>query len=270
MIDEWGKGAKYWDKAWNPMIGCHPVSEGCQHCYAARLAERFPELQDDAGGFSPHAPKYFKRPPRSGVVFVGNITDIFGEWNSPGEIIEWLGSLDHYEAINLILTKRAKCMMEILEKISTYESAFPVGKSFIDRYWWGITAENQERLEERAPQLMQTGAYQKWISLEPLLGPINIVPWLLTEHQKRGFDNQYIPPARDWQYRDRFDWVVVGAESGPQRRPCKLEWVETIVEQCRESGVPVFVKQLDINGKLVTDINKFPAHLQIRQVPWKK
>jgi protein gp37 len=54
------------------------------------------------------------------------------------------------------------------------------------------------------------------------------------------------------------------------RRPCKIEWVESIVEQCRATDVPVFVKQLDIGGKCVTDINKFPEHLRIRQVPWAK
>ena len=63
-------------------------------------------------------------------------------------------------------------------------------------------------------------------------------------------------------------WVVVGCESGPDRRPCQIEWVESIVEQCLAANVPVFVKQLDIGGKCITDINKFPAHLQIRQVPW--
>ena len=65
-------------------------------------------------------------------------------------------------------------------------------------------------------------------------------------------------------------WVVVGCESGPNRRPCKIEWVESIVEQCLAANVPVFVKQLDIGGKCVTDIGKFPGHLRIRQVPWAK
>jgi protein gp37 len=63
-------------------------------------------------------------------------------------------------------------------------------------------------------------------------------------------------------------WLVVGCESGPNRRPCKLEWVEAIVKQCMAAKVPVFVKQLPINNRCETDINKFPAHLRIRQVPW--
>ena len=66
-----------------------------------------------------------------------------------------------------------------------------------------------------------------------------------------------------------FKWVVVGCESGPRRRPCKIEWVEWIVGECLSAGVPVFVKQLDLNGRCETNIDKFPKHLRIRQVPWK-
>ena len=87
-----------------------------------------------------------------------------------------------------------------------------------------------------------------WLSAEPLLGPIDLL---------KGRNG--MPPFR---------WVVVGCESGPRRRPCKIEWVEGIVGQCLAAGVPVFVKQLDIGGKCETDINRFPAHLRIRQVPW--
>ena len=105
MIDEWGKGAKYWDHAWNPMIGCRKVSEGCANCYAARLAAQYPELQDASGGFAPHPPKNLKMPPKSGVVFCGNMTDIFGEWNSQPEIVKWLFMLSK-DAQNLVLTKR--------------------------------------------------------------------------------------------------------------------------------------------------------------------
>lgn len=255
MIDQWEKGAKYWDKAWNPVIGCEKVSEGCANCYAESLCKRF-DMNGD-GQFTPKV-KSNSMPPKTGVVFVGNMTDIFGDWNDFDTIAAWLNMLSR-NAENIILTKRAERMFDYMRERIQLSS---------NGYFWGITAENQKRLEERAPQLMQTGCAHKWISLEPLLGTVNIAPWLLTEHQKRGFDNQYISPSHNWQYRDKFDWVVVGAESGPARRECKIEWVEQIVEDCSEWNVPVFVKQLDIDGKLVTDINKFPEHLQIRQVPW--
>ena len=237
MIDEWGKGAKYWDHAWNPMIGCRKISEGCANCYAARLAEQYPELQDTSGGFEPHPPKKLKKPPKKGVVFVGNMTDIFGGWNNVEQIRCWMSLLSD-KAYNLVLTKR------------TYQIAngyFPCPHIHI-----GMTAENQKQYDIRIADFRsfwQRGI--PWLSAEPLLGSIDM-------------QLQYIAPE-DLP----FGWVVVGAESGPNRRPCKIEWVRDIVKQCREANVPVFVKQLDIDGKLVKDIEKFPEDLQIRQVPWR-
>lgn len=136
-VDEWGKGAKYWDYAWNPVIGCRKVSEGCANCYAERMAAKFPELQDNQGGFLPHQPKKEKNPPKKGVVFVGNMTDIFGEWNDPVQIVNWLLYLND-NAENLVLTKRAGRMVTMIGGIAPRR-----------RCWWGVTAENQERLEER-------------------------------------------------------------------------------------------------------------------------
>ena len=104
------------------------------------------------------------------------------------------------------------------------------------------------RIRELVKYAPSWGKY--WISAEPLLGSINLHIDLILQRD--------IP----------FCWVVVGCESGPKRRPCKIEWIEDIVSQCRNRNIPVFVKQLDIDGKCVTDITKFPKHLQIRQVPW--
>lgn len=236
MIDEWKKGAKYWDHAWNPMIGCKAWSEGCENCYAASMAERFPELQDAGGGFAPHPPKHLKRPPQNGVVFVGNMTDLFGRWNSDDEIKYWL-SLLSATANNLILTKRT-------HRLAAKYSLAP-------NWHFGMTAENQRQYDARIKDFrnfMQTGV--PWLSAEPLLGPIDL-------------KLQFIAPE------DKpFQWVVVGAESGPNRRPCNLEWVRQIVRQCEIFHISVFVKQLDINGKLEKDITKFPEDLQIRQMPW--
>jgi len=237
MIDEWGKGAKYWDHAWNPVIGCKKVSEGCANCYAERMAGKFTELQDGFGGFLPHCPKNLKSPPKSGVVFVGNMTDIFGEWNRDEQILQWLKMNGDIRSVKLVLTKRAYRMRKLTANLP------------MQNYFYGITAENYARYEQREPSclLMREGV-KMWLSAEPLLGQIDLIR----------------------PYGILFDWVVVGAESGPNRRPCKLEWVRDIVQQCRENGVPVFVKQLDIGGKLETDISKFPEDLQIRQVPWKQ
>lgn len=235
MIDEWGKGAKYWTKTWNPVIGCKKVSEGCENCYAESMAKRFPSLCDENGGFTPHVTNS-KKAPRSGVVFVGNMTDIFGEWNRDSQICMWIYWL-HEKAVNLILTKRPQRLVRLCCSLSR-----------VNR-WYGITAENQARYDERTNIIRQFPCHisNRWISCEPLLSEINL--------RLDSF------PVK---------WVVVGAESGANRRPCKLEWVESIVQQCQKTGTPVFVKQLDIDGKLVNDITKFPPELQIRQIPWNR
>ena len=119
-------------------------------------------------------------------------------------------------------------------------------------HYFGFTAENQEWYDRRFTEFKRLPTiYKGWLSAEPLLGPIDL-----------GLDKVYPPEAAPFQ------WLVVGCESGPKRRPCKIEWVESIVEQCKAAKIPVFVKQIDINGACETDINKFPAHLRIRQVPW--
>lgn len=123
-----------------------------------------------------------------------------------------------------------------------------------------FTAENQEWYDKRFRESRLLPDWANWwISAEPLLGPIDL--GLSDRHPVTGAFG-VIPHLPSW--------VVVGCESGPNRRPCKIEWVESIVEQCLAANVPVFVKQLDIGGKCITDINKFPEHLQIRQVPWAK
>lgn len=223
--------AKYWDHPFNPVIGCKPVSEGCDHCYAKGACVRY-DMNGD-GQFNP-TPKPNAKPPKKGVVFVGNMTDLFGEWNTYPQIVHWLSLLSD-NATNLVLTKRVERLKKLLSGIDP-----------LRHVWLGVTAENQVRYDERALTLLSTYTpnARKWLSLEPLLGPIDITYYT--------------------------GWVVVGAESigNNPGRPCKLEWVESIVEQCLSAGIPVFVKQLHINGKLVKDISKFPAHLQIRQVPW--
>jgi protein gp37 len=250
MIDQWGKGAKYWNKAWNPVIGCEKISEGCANCYAETMCKRFPAL--NGYEFRPKV-KHGSKPPKTGVVFVGNMTDLFGEWNTDDDIIDW--TFETYPlSANLFLTKRAERLAKLAPRLASLDWS---------AIFYGITAENQARFDERVKPLLNVkDDLHWWLSAEPLLGPINLDKNAQIIHPDN--EGYGVPIAK------LFDWVVVGAESGPNRRPCKIEWVEKIVDACKCRNIPVFVKQLDINGKLVTDINKFPEHLQIRQVPWKE
>lgn len=232
--------AKYWDKCWNPVIGCRPCSPACDHCYARAWAERFGQ------SFEPHGTKHVS-PPRKGVVFCGNMTDLFADFVTVGESVRFIRQAAHGNGEYLWLTKRPANMCERLRWV------FAKGPFCrLPGHWFGFTAEDQQRYSTRIRDFRYGMPIfvAGWLSAEPLLGPIDL-------------GLRYIAPEGQ-----SFEWVVVGCESGPNRRPCKLEWVESIVEECRAADVPVFVKQLDIGGKCVTDITKFPEHLRIRQVPW--
>jgi protein gp37 len=201
------------------------------------------------------------------------MTDLFGEWmypfsgkfmaENPSDLIAACKSSD---ATYLWLTKRVENMafeladgaFSKLEEDRFADNHLRLSHLNLSNHYFGFTAENQERYDERYNDVMN-GRWPQWanlwLSAEPLLGPIELTPVDLA------IGGIGVPRI--------FKWVVVGCESGPNRRPCKIEWVESIVEQCRSAGVPVFVKQLDIGGRCVTDINKFPEHLRIRQVPWE-
>ena len=231
--------AVYWNRPWNPWLGCKPVSPACDNCYARTSTEsRF------AQSFVPHRTKKLN-PPKKGVVFCGNMTDLWGSWISVNEIHNILSKLfwfpDPHEsakpinATYLFCTKRVDRLAISLREYTEVPNAY-----------FGMTAENQEWFNRRVDYAAEIPFRHKlWLSAEPLLGPIDMGDMV-----------------------EMFKWVAVGCESGQNRRPCKIEWIESIVEQCRKANVPVFVKQLDLGGKCERDITKFPKNLQIRQVPW--
>lgn len=252
--------AKYWDKPWNPIIGCKPCSPACDNCYARALVTgRFNTTGICAPGFAPTETKRVN-PPRTGVVFCGNLTDLFGPWVAErfcrsGEYVErTLGAVGM--ATYLWLTKRPGAMCDVLNHHEIVYDDFGdcFRRSDMTNQFFGFTAEDQKRFDERRDAIYHEAPTwaNLWLSCEPLLGEIESL-----------FLGNFVAG-------NKAKWVVVGCESGPRRRPCRIEWVESIVEECQHYGVPVFVKQLDLGGKCVTDINKFPKHLRIRQVPWNR
>lgn len=246
----WPFGAVYWNRTYNPYVGCTPVSPACANCYARTMMERF------NSSFEPHKSKQ-KNPPRRGIVFVGNATDIAGEWLDSTQIAEEIvkcvraSQSPKYMSQYLILTKRVKALSEALSEVSkTIDSLESInGEKFdLQNVIVGMTAENQEWYNKRICDFQTHRFKRTWLSAEPLLGPIDL-----------NLQNMLYKP---------FSWVVVGCESGAKRRPCDIEWVRGIVNQCKAAKIPVFVKQLDIDGKCEKDIRKFPKDLQIRQMPF--
>jgi len=181
------------------------------------------------------APMRLKKPAQIGVQFMG---DLFHE-DVPESFI--CSVLEHAaEATQhtfLFLTKRPDRMLEI--------SGRPWYGHHIPHFWLGVTVCNQAEADAKIPVLLSIPAAVRWLSVEPMLS------------------NVWVPTS----YMPRLQWVVVGCESGPRRRPCNIEWVRSVVAQCKAAGVPVFVKQLDIGGKVISELTQFPADLQIRAYP---
>jgi protein gp37 len=199
---------------WNPVTGCTKISPGCLNCYAERMAKRLRAMGQPnyRGGFKVtihenvlKAPFGWRRP---SMVFVNSMSDLFHEEvpvffiQKAFEVIRSLPQ-HHFQ----ILTKRA-------ERLADISRLLP----WTDNIWMGVSVENRDYIH-RIDILRQTDALVKFLSIEPLLGPI-------PELNLTGID-----------------WVIVGGESGPGARPMKKEWVTDIRDQCLDAGVAFFFKQ---------------------------
>jgi len=279
-------------ETWNPIIGCSKVSPGCANCYAARMAARFasttpyaevlkPNRQPSRNGWLPewngsvrlitdriYQPLRWRKPR---MIFICSMGDLFHE-NVSGV---WIGRvLSVMETCRQhtfqILTKRPARRAKMWKRIKpdTYPNV-----------WLGTSCEDQKRADERIPLLLKTPAAVRFVSLEPLLGEIDLGPlWLgwVKAGYDHGANKTIIANQNDFRYagmvnkrQPQLDWVIIGCESiqGKLGRECKLEWVEGIIEQCQRAGVPVFVKQLPINGKVSHNIKDWPGWARVRQMP---
>lgn len=230
------------DAVWNPVTGCTPISEGCQRCYAKRMAARLHGRHGypDGDPFSVtlrqerlDLPLKWRRPQR---IFVNSMGDLFHE-SVPFEFIERMFVCVEEEASQhtyLILTKRPERMRDFIAWYAARCSDESVGLQWepATNVWLGVSAETQERANERIPALLDTPAAVRFVSLEPLLGPVDLRPW-------RGLD-----------------WVIVGAETGPGARPFDPAWIRRIIDACRDAQVPMFLKA---NLRWSEEIQELPA-----------
>ena len=246
---------KWWDVSWNPMTGCSPVSEACEHCYAEGMARRFwkPVAGKPSYPFEPtfhperlDQPLHWRRPRR---VFVCSMSDLFHEAFTDEQIG---GVFDMFDTTMrhtfMVLTKRPERARELLTRWHTD----PAGRKPTPvNLWLGVTAENQQRADERIPILLDTPAAVRFVSIEPMLSAADLRPWLA--------------PTVSWPKtnRPKLDWVILGGETGPGARPMQPEWALDVYRQCREAGVPLFFKKWG-SGKQADDELLRPA--QIREL----
>lgn len=247
-------GISWTDEVWNPVTGCDPVSPGCDNCYAAVMANRLSKIEKTAYKYrnkfevTTHD-NVLSKPidwEKSRKIFVNSMSDLFHH-----EVSDWfidkvftvMGMANQHTY--QILTKRperAASYFRNSKLISNIINALLI----IPNLWLGVTAENQKLADKRIPQLLQIPAAIRFVSYEPLLSRIDI---------------PVVNADQLWH------WAIIGCESGPKRRPCDLDWVYSLVDQCKQSGVSVYIKQLDVNGKVVSKIEQFPNDLQIREFP---
>jgi len=280
-------GIAWTDHTFNPWIGCSKVNEGCRNCYAEREDKRRGWTPD---GWGPGKPRhrtseaYWNQPGRwvfdtitlgeRQRVFCGSLMDVF----DPEVPDEWRADLFdlvieqtwHMEVENghvggldwLLLTKRPENLERMLPDRWLLERKMP------GNVWFGYSACDQKTLDEAAP-VMESFAYFHapkilFLSLEPMIGPVDLELWL--DNDPTGWTD---PETGDFERGTRgLDWVIVGAESGPSRKPLLNEWVQDVICQCREYEVPVFVKQLDLSPALLShDPAEWPEDLRVREFP---
>jgi len=232
------------EETWNPTTGCAKVSAGCKNCYAEKMHNRLRAMGQkkyqhpfNEVRCHPNALNLPARRKKPCMIFVNSMSDLFHP--DVGEnfiMVTFQVMLDNPQHTYQLLTKRPERIAQWIKR-----NAFDM---MLSNLWLGTSVENQQTADERIPYLLDTPAAVRWLSIEPMLGTIDI-PELAA-----------------------LQWVVVGAESGANRRPCEIDWVRSIVRQCKTANVPVFVKQLhDDRGRVVTDIDRFPADLQVREYP---
>jgi protein gp37 len=227
--------------SWNSWRGCAKVSPGCANCYAEAMAKRNPSvlgIWGDGGTRVIASEKSWREPlkwneeaKRSGdriSVFCGSMMDVFeerAELDAPRhrlfELIRATPNLDW-----LLLTKRPQVMWEWCYRAARVEP----------NVWLGVTVEDQYAADHRIPLLAPlSNAKVRFLSVEPMLGPIQL-GLLGTCAKSWGLGYTLV--------RDHINWVIVGCESGPHRRPMNTEWILSIIAQCNEAEVPLFIKQL--------------------------
>lgn len=293
------------EQTWNPTTGCDRISPGCDNCYALTMAKRLkgmgsakyqtdgdPRTSGPGFGLTGHPdtlgePLRWKKPRR---VFVNSMSDLFHARVTTGLITDvWKIMAATPQHTYQILTKRASRLAPVLAKVHAELGLTDP----LPNVWLGVSVENQKYADLRIPALLAAPAAVRFLSCEPLLGPVDLFPGDHAGHES-DYDGDLIcldcstdQEHVSWRAVNRtalgIDWLIVGGESGPGARPMDLAWARQLVEQGRDAGAAVFVKQLgsvwarDMTYSGITiarhgdtkggDPAYWPADLRVREYP---
>lgn len=297
------------DRTWNPVRGCSIVSAGCHSCYAMKQAHRFSGPGQPYEGLTKLSarsgpqwtgqirlvedallePLKWRKPAR---VFVNSMSDLFHE-GVPDEFISDVFGVMAMASRHTfqILTKRPERMRTWVDGHTTSDGKLisyirPKNRDWkavgswpmpLPNVWLGVSVENQETADARIPLLLQTPAAVRFVSVEPLLGPVELSSWLWMKTFLAADGSGRVPT-------NELDWVIVGGESGPGARPICLSWVRGIVYDCADADVACFVKQLGAkpyeqydDGAVLSDVRlrdrkggdpaEWESYLRVREFP---
>lgn len=259
------------EETWNPITGCTKISEGCQNCYAERMAKRlagrFGYPADDPfkpGTLHPDQldkPFEWKKPRK---VFVCSMGDILHDKVDGSDLVKVFDVMVKCpQHTFIILTKRA-------DRLAWFNLNGPLlGKEPLPNLWLGVSVENQKAADERIPHLLRTQAVVTFVSVEPMLRPVDLT-WVrfdrwTTINVLDGFGNTTRPGTMGQSlpncYCRPLDWVICGGETGPGARPMQPEWAKSLRDQCVDAGVLFFFKgwgdwfvPVDYNACLTTPL----------------
>jgi protein gp37 len=251
-------GIEWTDATWNPVRGCSRVSEGCRNCYAEGVAARFSGPGQPFEGFADRArtgskwtgkvalvPKALRLPlswrtPKR--IFVNSMSDLFHESLSDDAIDEVFSVMGQCDDRGLghvfqVLTKRHERMARYMA--TRARQAWNRARLGPDAWparnlWLGVSVENQAEADRRIPHLLAVPAKVRFLSCEPLLGPVDL-------HSALCRETGSCPTCP--QCLGGIDWVIAGGESGPGARPMHPDWARGLRNQCADAGVPYFFKQ---------------------------
>ncbi len=308
------------DVTWNPVVGCTRVSEGCRNCYAEHMSARLAMMawRDDESMRDPGRKDHYRgvikwkygepialpqwnneielvpealedplrwRKPRR--VFVNSMSDLFHD-GVPFEYVDRvMGVIERCPQHTFqILTKRPQTMADYANRWRRMKTADLPANA-----WLGTSIENQATADERIPYLLSCDAAVRWLSIEPMLGGIDLDPNLcdVCGEPPDGVSNDLQPWCNECAnecgspgWLDSIDWVVIGCESIGSGRVGRLDledkgfsdfdWrqrAERLVKQCQDAGVPVFVKQIPVGRKVskLPALDEWPLALRVRQYP---
>jgi len=241
---------EYCDRQWNPITGCISGLQCWDRCWARRMANR----QRGRNGYDADAPftptfhpdrlgepEKWRRPQRVAVSFMGDIALAPIHWLDA--VVRAMRSAQRHTF--LLLTKRPKLLAAYLA----------IRNPLPHNVWLGVSVEDQRAADDRIPGLLKCLAAVRWLSVEPMLGPVDLLrncDWLQCARMKEGGTERS-------GFRPEIDWVVVGGESGPGARPMHPDWVRSVRDQCQAAGVPWWFKQWGEFAPETADADSFGA-----------